>query len=78
MDQGVKTMLTELPRWTEPEMVAVATSPGLATWRESDLPARYGKTTVSLDVQASDETEAKAIVRAALGDLPEESFLAST
>ncbi len=72
------TMLVRLPRWAEPQIVAVANADRLDTWRESDLLARKGPTEVSLDVAASTHADARAVVRGVLGPLPPQAFLAST
>lgn len=77
MSEGVMTMLVEMERWTEEEMVAVAKAGRLAAWREADMFACYGRTNVSLDVTASSEMEARSLVRSALGPLGPQAFLAS-
>lgn len=78
MTAETTTMLVRVPRWTQAEMVAVATAERLDTWREADLFAHDCPTDVSLDVQAPPGAEARAVVRAALGPLPLDAFRAST
>jgi hypothetical protein len=77
-DKGLITMLVHVPRWTEQEMVAVAGAARVWTWREADLRRVDGPTDVSLNVRAETTAEARQQVRAALGDLDLEAFLAST
>ena len=71
-------MLVAVPSWTEAEIVAVATSPCVATWRDADRYVRKGPARVSLDVEAADEFEARRLVRDALGDLDATAFLSSS
>jgi hypothetical protein len=76
--RGMITMLVEVPRWTQSEIVAVATADRVAAWRDVDLYAVDRPTEVSLDVNASTDAEARQLVRVALGDLHPDAFLAST
>jgi len=70
-------MLVQLPRWGEAEMVNVAAAERLSTWRECDFFVREGPADVSLDVAASSQPDARQAVRAVLGPLPPDAFLAS-
>ncbi len=78
MNDEIITMLVRVPRWTAGEIVAVSESNGVATWREADARPSERSTDVSLDVAASSDSEARQLVRAALGDLHPDAFLANT
>lgn len=68
---GVITTRVEVPHWTEAEIAAVNAAERVATWREADSRTEKAQTHVSLRVNASDEDEARSLVRAALRGLME-------
>lgn len=78
MSHEIITMLIRVPRWTSAEIIAVSESDGVATWREADARPSERSTDVSLDVEASTDSQARQLVRAALGALQPDAFLAST
>jgi hypothetical protein len=71
MREGVITTRVEVSRWTEREISAVNAAEGVAIWREADRRPEDGPTHVSLRVKASDDTEARTLVRSALRGLME-------
>jgi hypothetical protein len=78
MTSEMITMLVRVPQWTQAEIVAVARSPRLATWREVDRVGRVGPADVSFDVAVSTQAAARPVVREVLGPLAPDAFLAST
>jgi hypothetical protein len=78
MNEGTITMLVEVPRRTEAEMVALDVAERVATWPAADRGTCEGPTDVSFDVKASSDAEGRRLVRSAYGSLPPGAFKAST
>jgi hypothetical protein len=69
MPERVINVRVEVPRWTGREIEAVDAAERVMTWREADRRTDEGPTHVSLRVKASDEAEARALIREALQGL---------
>ena len=73
------TLLVEVPRWTERELIAIDAAERVEIWRTSDRIAADGTATeISFDVRASSDLDARQAIRAVLGNLHPGAFLAST
>ena len=64
-------MRVEVPQWTQAEIAAVSRTEWIEMRRWADWRPEHGPTHVSLRVKASDEGEARTLVRAALRGLME-------
>ena len=71
MPEEIITVRVEVPSWTAREIEAVDSAERVEIWREADRRNEAVATHVSLDVEASDEAEARNLVRNALRGLME-------